>query len=104
MMTVVIARPASRPVVAQIENTLAAMQAVVGGYVECLHMEGLDLWINEEGLAEGLPFNIEVDGVTLVGNVLVAGVTPDGDTRSLTPGEVEQALALLTPPLAAAHA
>ncbi|MEU3455616.1 DUF3846 domain-containing protein [Micromonospora sp. NPDC006766] len=39
-------------------STLRAMQATVGGYVDVVRTaEGVDVWINDEGLLMGLPFN-----------------------------------------------
>lgn len=41
---------------------LAGMQAIVGGYIECVHLgdpacPGLELWCNEDGMGIGLPHN-----------------------------------------------
>lgn len=63
---------------AEIENTLPALQQVVGGYIETVTLAA-DCCIicNEEGRLEGLPYNLTFCGVSFVGPILVVGV--DGD-------------------------
>ena len=62
--------------------TLEEMQAIVGGYVEQVWLDGnTTMFLNEEGKLEGLPLNIEATKVFrshhpgtddfIVGNVLV---------------------------------
>lgn len=68
------------------EGALAQMQEAVGGYIECVSLEGFDMWVNEEGKLMGLPVN-EVGtamwetayGPTdvIVGNVLFTGLPDD---------------------------
>jgi hypothetical protein len=96
---VVIARAGCQPIVTEIESSLSAMQKVVGGYLDCVRVGGLDLWVNDEGLLEGLPFNRMIEGVALVGPILVAGSNEEGDTIGLTDGQVVEALDLLTSPV-----
>lgn len=70
----------------EIENTLKALQEVVGGYIETVTLYiDLVLIVNEEGRILGLPENEHLDGV--VGDALVLGVDED-DFRSLTDGEL----------------
>ena len=95
---VIIANPGKKPVVTEIENTLTAMQAVVGGYIDCLRAGDLDLWVNDEGLLMGLPFNVMVNGTPLVGPILVAASNREGDTIGLTDAQVARALSLLSAP------
>lgn len=48
---VVVCRCGQDPVVEEIDDTLEAKQAVVGGLIECIQLdETTDLWCNEEGL------------------------------------------------------
>lgn len=73
----------------QIEDTLGAYQAVVGGYIEAVCGEIATIYVNEEGLLQSLPFNPRATefaqemlrkGVMLVGPALILG-PPDGDGR-----------------------
>lgn len=77
-MKVIIKQPGKEPEVAEIENTLPALQQVVGGYIETVTLAA-DCCIicNEEGRLEGLPYNLTFCGVSFVGPILVVGV--DGD-------------------------
>jgi hypothetical protein len=62
--------------------TLEEMQAAVGGLIELIILhDGRDMWINEEGLILGLPFNISAStlyGKAIMGDVLV---TSRSETR-----------------------
>ena len=62
----------------KIANTLENLQQLVGGYIETLTLPGNVVAIfNEEGRLKGMPFNFSVQGVSLVGPVIIAGT--DGD-------------------------
>ena len=80
-MKVIIKQPGKEPEVAEIENTLPALQRAVGGYIETVTL-ATDCCIicNEEGRLEGLPYNLTFCGVSFVGPILVVGV--DGDEFS----------------------
>jgi hypothetical protein len=55
---VLVVRTGQAPVVEEIDTGLDAMQALVGGYIECLALDAnVDLWRNEEGTINGLPLN-----------------------------------------------
>lgn len=56
---IIIVEPSKQPKVAEIENTLKAMQAIVGGHIEVISPFGNDnvLVCNEEGRLQNLPFN-----------------------------------------------
>ena len=41
----------------EIENSLHAFQAVVGGYIEGVFSDEATIYVNEEGLIHGLPYN-----------------------------------------------
>ena len=59
----------------EIPNTLPALQAEVGGYIECVALTKDSCIIcNEEGLLRGLPFNTNINGNVYVGTILVVGV------------------------------
>ena len=80
-MKVIIKQPGKEPEVAEIENTLPALQQVVGGYIETVTL-ATDCCIicNEEGRLEGLPYDLTFCGVSFVGPILVVGI--DGDECS----------------------
>ncbi len=48
-----------------------------------IQVQGLDLWLNEEGLFEGLPLNLILAGHEIHGTVFAAGYTEDGATVGL---------------------
>ena len=62
----------------EIDNTLEALQEIVGGHIECVTM-ATDLVVicNEEGRLMDLPFNCEICNVLFVGTILMAGVKRD---------------------------
>ena len=62
------------PEVVEIENTLEAMQKVVGGYIESVHVRTDCVMIcNEEGRLMGLPFNFSLGSDNIVGDVFHKG-------------------------------
>lgn len=82
----------------EIENTLEALQEVVGGYIEIPYLSetlaknGIDVIINDEGkFIEGLRAEIAIvkDGTNevldvVMGNCIFASHNDEGDTVSLT--------------------
>ena len=63
----------------EIENTLEALQAAVGGYIETVRLRVGDavMIVNEEGLLLGLPYNTLASGFagrTIVGTAIIVGV------------------------------
>lgn len=80
------------------DNALAHLQHEVGGYVEHvdaspLGIDGLDIWINDMGAADGLPyaFSLPHPGgrVDLFGNVVFARCDEYGDTIGLTDSDIK---------------
>lgn len=73
----------------EIDNTLAAFQKAVGGYIETVTVtEDLVFIVNEEGLIHQLPLNRHLGSIR--GDALLVGV--DGDEfRSLTQREINVA-------------
>jgi hypothetical protein len=55
------------------DGGLAALQALVGGYIEPwpVRVPGLTIYVNEDGIALGLPVFALVDGCTARGPVVV---------------------------------
>lgn len=68
--------------------TLAALQRLVGGYVDVVRLDdGLDLWVNDEGLLQGLPVNVVATALAqtpLVGAAVIARSDQDGETLGVT--------------------
>lgn len=77
-MQVICKSPGRPPVVAQVDNTLEALQQAVGGPIETVTFS-LDAAIicNEEGRLQGLPYNCDFLGISFVSPILIVGV--DGD-------------------------
>ena len=64
--------------VAEVDNTLEALQREVGGYIETLGITcDSCLIVNEEGLISHLPFNTRLFGQFLFGTILIVGVKGD---------------------------
>lgn len=62
----------------EIENSLEALQAEVGGYIETLTVcSDACLVLNEEGKRLGLPFNFRWGTYRFCGTVLLVGVKGD---------------------------
>ena len=78
MIKVLIKEPGKAWRKGEIENTLEAMQELVGGNIETVTLrDDLVLVCNEEGRNLGLPFNCTVNGIFFVGTILAAGI--DGE-------------------------
>ena len=68
-------KPGCEPEVIDIDNTLAALQQEVEGYIEVITLPyGAALICNEEGRILGLPDNGRLCGVDVVGTALIVGV------------------------------
>lgn len=70
------------------EPTLPFLQKIVGGCVDCVATpDGYDVWVNDEGLIYGMPYNPVTKvlwGFDLVGPAVIARSTPMGETVGLT--------------------
>lgn len=62
---------------AEIDNTLEAMQEIVGGYIETITLPGCVIVCNEEGKLRGLPENLKLPNDTVVGTVIICGKDDD---------------------------
>lgn len=61
-----------------IDNTLEALQKLVGGYIEVVTLsDDICVICNEEGALKGLPYNTNIGGNAFVGTVIYAGI--DGE-------------------------
>ena len=75
-MRVIYKAPGKAPEIVEIENTLEALQAAVGGYIEVVTMsKNACVICNEEGKLWGMPYNITFLGEHFVGPILVVGVS-----------------------------
>ena len=71
-------KPGAQPEIIEVDNTLAALQTEVGGYIETVTIASDAVIIcNEEGRILGLPDNCRVCGVDFVGTVLIVGTKGD---------------------------
>lgn len=70
-------KPGCEPELIDIDNTLAALQAEVGGYIETVSIADVVIICNEEGRLCGLPHNFRFVGVDFVGTILVVGRNKD---------------------------
>ncbi|MBE6847779.1 MAG: DUF3846 domain-containing protein [Ruminococcus sp.] len=66
----------------ELDNTLAALQEQVEGYIEVFHFGRKDARgiCNENGIAMGLPLNLLatlMTDITIRGTVLIVGIDPD---------------------------
>lgn len=80
----------------------------VGGWIEMVRLEreleGMIIWVNEEGKIDGLPYNDQATLVwelsygqtdIIVGNAVITGDTDEeGETTSLTDEQVAKVVAL----------
>lgn len=81
--------PGMAPEIETISNTLEALQAAVGGYIEALELDcGVYLICNENGKFLGLPANRQVCGDMIAGTFLIVGEA-DGEFCSLTDADAK---------------
>jgi hypothetical protein len=82
-----------KPVVREIATGLAAMQTIVGGYIQMVPIaKGIDLVCDEEGLMKGYPFNRAenlVNGGCIVGNFFITRTNASGGAQSLSPKDIK---------------
>ena len=94
-MKVLIKEPGNTWELADVENTLEALQGVVGGYIEtltfCTEPETLVLIMDEEGRLNDKPYNMTISEIPLFGTLLLCGKdrdeftdVPDWAVRGLT--------------------
>lgn len=71
-------KPGAQPEIIEVDNTLAALQQEVGGYIETVSIaDDVVIICNEEGRLCGLPYNCRLVGVDFVGTILVVGRNKD---------------------------
>lgn len=76
--------------VAEIENTLEALQQGVGGKLEAVTLASdACILCNEEGRLLGMPYNITICGVSFVGPLLIVWIAGE-DFAGLTEQQVDR--------------
>ena len=71
---VLIKRPGGPPRSVWISDTLENLQRTVGGYIEIVTLcRNLVVICDEEGRLKGKPYNCTINGVSFVGDIIVAG-------------------------------
>ena len=100
-MKVLIVEPGQYPREAEIEKSLAAEQAIVGGLIECVYpwKDNACIVCNDEGKLQNLPFNRTLGNYDVICRNLLCGwaLTQD-DFCSLTPEQVKRYEALYHDP------
>jgi hypothetical protein len=92
--------PGQAPVVKEIENTLAMFQHEVGGYLEMYRpgimspQFGINVYVDEDGIAKGKAFNPTSITPEVVGTILVTKAVNDGE-GSLSEGEAQTVVEML---------
>ena len=100
-MRVLVVEPECRPEVKEIDDSLSAMQEIVGGYIQAVHLDDLDdsvvLVCNEEGKFMNLPANRGLRDKNgqmydiVCGTFFLCNAPPDSDHfTSLTSEQIEQ--------------
>ena len=93
-MKVLIVEPGKYPREADIEHTLEAEQAVVGGTIEAVYpwRDSACIVCNDNGIAENLPLNRMLGDYDIIhGTFFVCGLTSN-DFTDLTPQQIRGAL------------
>lgn len=75
-MTAIIKHPGQPAVSQEVENSLKALQNLVGGYIETVSLpHGICMIVNEEGKLQGLQPNFRLDHDLIVGTAVFVGVS-----------------------------
>ena len=85
----VMVKEPNRPFIRRrIDNTLEALQEIVGGYIEVVTLvrNKAVLICNEEGKINDLPYNCQIGDDLLFGTIIIAGV--DGEEFSDCPNRI----------------
>ena len=90
MIRVVVCKVGQEPAIAEIEETLPAIQDLVGGFIEVCNIgKNLALVCNEEAAIRGLPPN----RCGILGDFFFMRHDPEGDGTSLTDNDIEEIVA-----------
>lgn len=96
-MRVIVVEPGREPEVREIENTLEAWQAIVGGYVEAAPLgRKLTLFVHRDGIDLALAYNRRIGEHDVVGPAFIASSNSrTGQTCGLDDKALDHAQALL---------
>jgi hypothetical protein len=102
MLKVIVCRVGQAPVVEEIPSGLEAMQKIVGGYIECVRLEGtpfehgIDLWCDEEFLLKDYKPNRMIGPELVIhGDFFIAAHDAEGETLGLTVKEIARLMPLV---------
>jgi hypothetical protein len=92
--------PGALPELVEIEDTLSALQAEVGGWIEALGLGGgIDAMVNEEGLLKNLPFNryfaTPYGPRPVVGTAILVSSDSEGNTIGLDDKQVDRIMKIV---------
>ena len=83
--------PGQPPVVKEIGNDLASLQAEVGGLIECISFpNGCVVVCNDEGKLNGMPPNRRLGLDIICGSFFVCDTTCDGEFFSLSKSKIAE--------------
>ena len=78
----------------KVSDTLSLLQDQVGGYVDCVHFEGIDIWCHDEGMILGLEPSLIIKNdpspriterdIMLAGPIIITSHDDEGGTVSLS--------------------
>lgn len=101
---IVVVEPNKKPYKGMMHNSLEAMNAIVGGYIEIINIgksntgATIAITVNEEGKLMGLPVNRAIVGFDiLVGTFFITAYNMQGDNISLTDQEANHFIKRFTP-------
>lgn len=85
---VIVKEPGKDPEVREIDDSLEAMQEIVGGSIEMVPFPGLErdgvcIVLNEEGKLDGLAPNVQYYQDIIVGSLFVMGSGDEGESASV---------------------
>ncbi len=89
-MKAIVQRPGERPETVSLgENSLKALQGLVGGWITTFYVEGFEeagitSWADDEGLLKSAQPNLLAAGQPIVGPVVFTGHDGEGETIALT--------------------
>lgn len=91
MLRIIVVEPRELPYEQQIDGELESMQAIVGGYIECVQLgRGFTLVCNEEGKLQDLKPNRIVGGDVIVGTFFLTKTDyNNGEFINLSDDETE---------------
>lgn len=95
IIKVLVKEPYKSPYVKEIEDKLKNLQEIVGGYIECVEMpnvNGVDLYVNEEGKLEGQLGNFWLPEYEdcVVGTCFMVGSNDEGELESITDKQIKE--------------